>query len=180
MIDCSWVRTGVSVISLVLSATASVPVLLLAGAAGRHTEPHELRLLAHAAPPLGEAGKPSQADHVVPQLAGRLLLGKPTDHRAEERDPVRGLEVDDRSADVLAGQHERLLPVRADLVVPGLLLVQGMPGRWADRPRAGSARRTPGCRAAPGVPSRRRHRRGGGGGRSGAPTAPSPGSRACG
>src|SRR3954467_12444782 len=126
MIDCSWVRTGVSAIgrSLLLSATASVPVLLLAGAARRHTEPHQLRSLAQAALELGEAGKPSQAPHVVPQLAGRLLLRKPTDHRAEERDPVRGLEVDDRSADVLAGQHQRLLTVRADLAVPGLLLVQ--------------------------------------------------------
>src|SRR3954452_472116 len=126
MIDCSWVRTGVSVIgrSLLLSATASVPVLLLAGAARWHTEPHQLRLLAQAALELGEAGEPSQAHHVVPQLAGRLLLGKSTDHRAEERDPVRGLEVDDRSADVLAGQHERLLTLRADFVVPGPLLVQ--------------------------------------------------------
>src|SRR3954453_13968951 len=128
MTDCSWVRTGVSVIaqSLLLSATASVPVLLLAGAARRHTEPHQLRLLTQAALQLGEAGEPSQSHHVVPQLAGRLLLGKPTDHRAEERDPVRRLEVDDWSADVLARQHERLLPVRADLVVPGLLLIQGI------------------------------------------------------
>src|SRR3954447_9696376 len=126
MIDCSWVRTGVSVIgrSLLLSATASVPVLLLAGAARWHTEPNQLRLLAQAALELGEAGEPSQAHHVVPQLAGRLLLGKSTDHRAEERDPVRGLEVDDRSADVLAGEHERLLSVRADFVVPGPLFVQ--------------------------------------------------------
>jgi len=62
---------------------------------------------------------------VVPQLAGRLLSREPTDHRAEERDPVRGLEVDDRSADVFAGQYERLLAVRADLAVPGLL-VQGI------------------------------------------------------
>src|SRR3954452_15887437 len=128
MIDCSWVRTGVSAIgrSLLLSATASVPVLLLAGAARWHTEPHQLRLLAQAALELGEAGEPSQAHHVVPQLAGRLFLGKSTDHRAEERDPVRGLEVDDRSADVLAGEHERLLSPRANFVVPGLFLVQGI------------------------------------------------------
>src|SRR3954464_8554115 len=128
MTDCSWVRTGVSVIgrSLLLAATASVPVLLRAGAARRHTEPHQLRLLAKAALQLGEPGEPSQAHHVVPQLAGRLLRGKPTDHRAEERDPARGLEVDDRSADVPAGQHQRLLTVRADLLAPGLPLVQGI------------------------------------------------------
>src|SRR3954452_23290411 len=126
MTDCSWVRTGVSVIgrSLLLAATASVPVLLLAGAARRHTEPHQLRLLAQAALQLGEPGEPSQAHHVVPQLAGRLLLGKPTDHGAEERDPARRLEVDDRSAAAPAGQHQRLLTVRADLVVPGHLLVR--------------------------------------------------------
>src|SRR3954452_1872478 len=124
MTDCSWVRTGVSVIgrSLLLAATASVPVLLLAGAARRHTEPHQLRLLAKGALQLGEPGEPSQAHHVVPQLAGRLLLGNPPDPRTEERAPVRGLEVDDRTADVPAGQHQRLLPVRADLVGPWHLL----------------------------------------------------------
>src|SRR3954454_1801603 len=118
MTDCSSVRTGVSVIrrSLLLAATASVPVLLLAGAARRHTEPHQLRLLAQAALQLGEAGGPSQAHYVVPPRAGRPLLGKPPDHGAEERAPVRGLEVDDRRAGVPAGQHQRLLTVRADLL----------------------------------------------------------------
>jgi len=58
-------------------------------------------------------------------LRGLLVAGQPADHRAEERDAVRRLEVDDRRDHVLAGQRERLVGLGPDLSVPRLL-VQGV------------------------------------------------------
>ena len=48
---------------------------------------------------------------------GVASAGQPADHRAEERRPARRLEVQDRRADIAAGERERLLGLRADLVV---------------------------------------------------------------
>jgi len=69
---------------------------------------------------------------VVPQPDGLGLGGQAADHRAEERDAGRGLELDDRRPDVLAGQCEGLVRLAPDLGIVGAgLQCVGEPGRPA-------------------------------------------------
>ena len=55
------------------------------------------------------ARESGEADDVVPQPRGVGVAGEAADDRAEERDPVRRPEVDDRRADILAGQGKSLV-----------------------------------------------------------------------
>ena len=99
-------------------------------------------------------GNGRQPNHVVPQLArrrpssgSRLITGP------EERDPARRLEVQDRGADVLAGQRQRLLGLRPHLVVErGVVERVGQLG-WQTGLRAISAPERPRSRAR--APTRR-------------------------
>jgi len=95
-----------------------VPVLLRPGRVRVHAEAAELGPLAQAALELGETGESGQAGHVVPEPDGVLRVGEPADDRAEESRAFRRTELDDRGADVPAGQCQRLVALGADLIVP--------------------------------------------------------------
>src|SRR5579872_2848009 len=110
MVNCGCLRRGL--------AAARVPVLFCSGRAWLDAEAAQLGPLAQAPLKLGEAGEGGQGRDVVPQPDGVIRAGEPADHRAEERRAVRRAEVDDRRADVLAGQRQRLLALGAYLLVP--------------------------------------------------------------
>jgi hypothetical protein len=89
-------------------------------------------------------GKLARPQDVVPQRDGLGLAGQAADHRAEEPDAVRGLEVDDRCPDVLAGQRQGLVRLAAQLGVErGVVQRVGEFGRQAG-PQTGWARRRSG------------------------------------
>ena len=99
-----------------LPAAPAVPVLLPPASPGRTPNAgscgRSRRLRFSSANP----GNDASADDVVPQLDGVLVAGQPADHRAEEGDAALGRpEVQDRRPDVLAGQGQRLVGLRADL-----------------------------------------------------------------
>jgi hypothetical protein len=95
------------------TSAAAVPVLLDADLVGLQTEAGELGPLAQTALQLGEAGETCQPDDVIPQLAGMGLVGQTADHRTEERGALGRLELDDRSADILARQTQGLVGLPA-------------------------------------------------------------------
>lgn len=55
---------------------------------------------------------------MVPEPDGVVGTGQPADHRAEERRAARRAEMDDRRADVPAGQRQCLVALGAYLLVP--------------------------------------------------------------
>ena len=76
--------------------------------------------------------KLARPQDVVPQRDGLGLAGQAADHRAEEPDAARGLEVDDRCPDVLAGQRQGLVRLAAQLGVErGVVQRVGEFGRQA-------------------------------------------------
>jgi hypothetical protein len=95
-----------------------VPVFLRPCGAGRDAEAAQLGPLVQAPLELSEAGEGGQGRDVVPQPDGVLGTGEPADHRAEESRAVRRAEMDDRRANVPAGQCQRLLALGANLLVP--------------------------------------------------------------
>src|SRR3954451_14104303 len=112
--SCPRPRPG----TLLFEATAAaVPILLFANGFGVEAEAGELGPFPETAFEFGEAGELRQADDVVPERACSLGARQPTDHRAEERGAIGRLEMQYRGADVAAGQCERLLGLRADLVI---------------------------------------------------------------
>ena len=108
----------------------------------------------------GNRARPTTWSH---SSHGLVRRGQPADHRAEERGAVRRLEVQDRRADVLARQRERLVGLGLDLLVPARRRRARRRGRPADPPRPAPARRTPACPASAAVvsgrPARTRCRR---------------------
>ena len=102
-----------------------MPVFLFTGLVGVDAKCLELRLLPEAAFEFGESGEAGESDDVVPQLRGVLVVGQPADHRAEERDTLGWLEVDDRGAHIAAGEGECLVGFRLDLGVEGLVVERG-------------------------------------------------------
>jgi hypothetical protein len=109
-----------------------VPVLLGAHGIANHAEAGQLRSLAQAALEFRETGEGRERNHVVPELDGVFFGGQPADHGAEERGPAGRLEVQDRGADITAGQCERLVSLYADLVVqPRIVQSVGKGGRQA-------------------------------------------------
>src|SRR5271169_246007 len=118
--SCTW-RARLPAASFFEAPAAAMPVLLDASRIGGHAEARQLRPFAQAAFQFGESGEAGQADNVVPQWAGLLLTGQPTDHRAEERHTGGWAEVNDRGADILAGQRERFSGFAAELGVPRLV-----------------------------------------------------------
>ena len=109
-----------------------MPVLLGPDLVVGHTQCAQLRQLAQAAFELGETWEAGEAENVVPQWACLVLRRQPTDHRTEEGDPGRGLEVNDRRTHIFAGQGERLVGLGPDLGVQrGVVQRVGQPHRQA-------------------------------------------------
>ena len=95
-----------------------MPVLLRPGRIRVYAEAAQLGPLAQAPLELGEAGEARQAGHVVPEPDGVFRAREPADHRAEEGRALWGAELDDRRADIPAGQRQRFIALGADLLVP--------------------------------------------------------------
>jgi hypothetical protein len=113
-----------------------MPVFLRSCRTGLDAEAAQLGPLAQAPLELGEPGKASQGRDIVPELDGVLSIGKPADHRAEERRAARRAEVNDGRADVPAGECQGLLAFGLYVAVPPRV-VKGarQAGGQARRPR---------------------------------------------
>ena len=112
---------------------------------GLHAEAAQLGPLAQAPLEFREAGEGGQGGDVVPEPDGVLRAGEPADHRAEERRAVRRAEMNDRRADVPAGQRQRLVAFGPDLARPIARRQGRPPGRRAGPPWRAAARRRRGC-----------------------------------
>src|SRR3954464_5411219 len=125
---------------LFVSPPPAVPVLLHSHLAGFDTQAAQLRSLPQTALQLGEPGEAGQAHDVIPQPHRVLLGGQPADDRPEEGHTRGWLEVDDRRADVLAREGQRLVGLRPDLlverrVVEGAREIRrqaGLPQQWLE------------------------------------------------
>jgi hypothetical protein len=99
-----------------------VPIFFGSDLSGVDAETAELRAFAEAALEFSEAGECGQADHVVPEADGVVVARQAADDRAEERDAIRRLELDDRAADVPAGQGQGVVGLGPQLGVPASLV----------------------------------------------------------